>query len=321
MKKNGSFIISLDFELIWGVFDTVDLRKKEQYFLNTRKVIPQVLSLFEEYNIHATWASVGMLFNNDWTEWQKNIPVGKPQYVSNSLSSYSYVKKINKTGNLDLFFAPEIIREINNCHGQEIATHTYSHYYCLEQGQDLESFKQDLSIALRLAKESGIEITSLVFPRNQINSEYLKVCADLGINNVRSNPDTWYWEDTNKDGLKTKIVRTADAYLPLGKKTYAYSDLIPLTGLPLKQKASRFFRPVESNSLLRKLKINRIKKEMEYAARNGEIYHLWWHPHNFGEKPKESIKDLKVLIHHFVELRSKFGIQSLNMMELGNIIN
>lgn len=320
MPNNGTLVISLDFELIWGVFDTVIIDSKMQYFLNTRKVIPKILHLFKASSINATWATVGMLFNENWAEWERNIAEQKPDYTNSILSSYEYGDAIKSKGYNELCFAPQLILDIIKTSGQEMATHTYSHYYCLENGQGPVAFRQDLEQAIKMANKFGVDMKSLVFPRNQIKEEYLSICADLGITNVRSNPDSWYWNDTSKSGLLTKIARTADAYTSLGKKTYPISDLKIKLNLPLEQKASRFLRPVESQPKLRKLKLDRIKKEMTSAAKNSEIYHLWWHPHNFGDQPEKSMNDLSEIIKHFEFLRSKYNFQSLNMKELGESV-
>ena len=58
----------------------------------------------------------------------------------------------------------ELIDLIKNTRGQEIATHTFSHYYCLEEGQDIQSFESDLKKALEIAKNNGCLIKSIVFP-------------------------------------------------------------------------------------------------------------------------------------------------------------
>ena len=42
-STNGFLVISLDFELLWGVFDVVDFEEKKIYFENTRLVIPKIL--------------------------------------------------------------------------------------------------------------------------------------------------------------------------------------------------------------------------------------------------------------------------------------
>ena len=315
MDVNGNLVISLDFELLWGVFDVVDYKKKNDYFEKTREVIPGILDLFLEYEVHATWAIVGMLFNRNWEEWKKNIPANLPAYKKSELSAYEFGQKnfaeIPETN----VFAPDLIKAIGRVKGQEVATHTYSHYYCLEEGQGISGFKADLEKAIKMGHEAGFDIKSLVFPRNQIKEDYLKICYELGIENIRTNPTSWYWKDTLSEALLNKVARSGDAYFPLGKKSYKPDNNIK--EFPIEHKASRFLRPVEDNKLLRELKLRRIEQEIEMAAKQKEIYHLWWHPHNFGDKPEESLKDLRRILTKFTVHRVKDNFQSINMREAG----
>lgn len=321
MVKNGYLVISLDFELLWGVFDKVDFSDKKDYFNNTRKVIPRILDLFKKYDIHCTWATVGMLFNEDWEEWQKNIPAILPEYNNQKLSAYKYGSKISTAKTEQMVFAKDIIALINSTKNQEMATHTYSHYYCLEDGQNIESFKADLEKSILLAKNKfGIEIKSLVFPRNQFNREYLKVCRELGIETIRTNPIDWYWKNTLSTSILVKIARSGDAYLPFGRKTYGLKEMKVNDNELLEQKASRLLRPVEGNKLLRNLKLRRVEKEMTDAARHKKVYHLWWHPHNFGSHPEESLRDLEKILKIFKQCQQKYGYQSANMQEMNKLI-
>lgn len=319
MNNHGYLVISLDFELLWGIFDKVDYSEKNNYFKNTRKVIPEILQLFSEYQIHSTWATVGMLFNEDWSSWENNIPELVPNYDNEALSAYQFGNKI-KTSRTEIFcFAKDIIKQIQSTSNQEIGTHTYSHYYCLEEGQTWNTFKTDLEKSIELANRMGIELKSLVFPRNQFNEDYLKVCYELGIENVRSNPDNWYWMETQNDSLKNKIFRTGDAYMGNNDKSYKLSELKLETEKPLAQKASRLLRPYSENKFLNYLKLKRIKSEMTEAAKNDKIYHLWWHPHNFGNHPEENLKDLEILLNHFQLCQEKFGFQSTHMRGLNDL--
>ena len=68
------------------------------------------------------------------------------------------------------------------------------------------------------------------------------------------------------------------------------------------------------------LKLKRIKKEMTKAAKAKEFYHLWWHPHNFGDYPAENLRDLEELLVHFDILKNEYGYKSLNMCETGKFI-
>jgi hypothetical protein len=63
--SSGILVISLDFELYWGVRDVFALEEYASNLLGVRKVVPAVLQLFDQYGIHATWATVGFLFSED----------------------------------------------------------------------------------------------------------------------------------------------------------------------------------------------------------------------------------------------------------------
>jgi peptidoglycan/xylan/chitin deacetylase (PgdA/CDA1 family) len=312
--KNGTLVISLDFELVWGLFDHIEIKEKITYFNSTLEAIPKILSLFEKNNIHATWATVGMLFNENWDEWHFNIPEVIPTYDRKELDAYEYGKKHQKLGLDQFFFAPHLIKNIQSIKGQEIGTHTYSHYYCLENGQTKAQFESDINQAIKVAQKLKVELKSLVFPRNQFNEEYLQMCDQKGIETVRSNPNFWYWDTTQKETISVKLVRSGDAYLPLGAKSYLSESMV--TAKVLCQPASRFLRPQHSIALLNNLRLNRIKSEMIQAAKKGEIYHLWWHPHNFGVDVINSIKTLQSIVETFKFCSETFGMQSLTMKEL-----
>ena len=56
-----ALIISLDFELYWGIKHMISLNDCKNNLLAVRSIIPSLLKLFDEYKIHATWATVGFL--------------------------------------------------------------------------------------------------------------------------------------------------------------------------------------------------------------------------------------------------------------------
>jgi len=62
LTRKGILIVSLDFELYWGVRDIYSLDQTRAKLLAARSAIPALLDLFVEYGVHATWATVGMLF-------------------------------------------------------------------------------------------------------------------------------------------------------------------------------------------------------------------------------------------------------------------
>lgn len=314
--EKGTLVISLDFELVWGIFDHIDIQDKVSYFNNTLTAIPSMLELFEKNGINVTWATVGMLFNENWEEWHANIPSVLPTYANAVLNPYNYGKSHQKSGYDHFFFAPQLIKDIQSIQGQEIGTHTYSHYYCLEKGQTVGQFEADIQQAVRVANRFGVVLHSLVFPRNQFNKDYLEVCSAAQIETVRTNPDCWYWDTTKPESLFSKIARTGDAYLPLSRQSYAINDVQPESVVC--QKASRFLRPQHSLELLNKARLSRVKSEIVQAAKNGEVYHLWWHPHNFGLYTENALKALGEIITVFTHCRQTYGMESLTMKGLSD---
>ena len=57
---------------------------------------------------------------------------------------------------------------------------------------------------------------------------------------------------------------------------------------------------------------------MEQAAINNEIYHLWWHPHNFGNNPENNLQDLVYILEVYKKLNLKYNFSSVTMAELKN---
>src|SRR5262249_50688142 len=92
-------------------------------------------------------------------------------------------------------------------------------------------------------------------------------------------------------------------------------------GFPLCIPASRLLRPYRPQELfLNKLKIRRVASEMHDAARTGKLYHLWWHPHNFGHFPEQSLRGLRRILEAFDLCRSRHKMESLTMGEIASKI-
>ncbi len=323
MNRSSIFTISLDFELHWGGFEKWPLENYRQYFLNTREVIPQMLKLFRQYEVHVTWAGVGMLFHSDKKTLLANAPKVRPSYTVKELSAYSYIEtnEVGETESDDPFhFAASLVKQIADTPYQELGSHTFAHYYCNEQGQTIEQFRADLQAAQNAARGFKRTLRSLVFPRNQFNEEYLKVCYEEGFRSVRDNPRDWFWniQSTQKESRWKRLNRGVDAYWPIGRKnTYTLDSIVKREGLPLCIPASRLLRPYRPGELyLNTMKIDRVMIEMERAAMKNEVYHLWWHPHNFGNYPEESMEGLKRILDGFKVCQEKYGMRSLNMGEI-----
>lgn len=313
----GKFVISLDFELHWGAAEKWDLNVKKDYFDATRKSIPEVLSLFKKYNIRATWATVGFLFAKNKQQLLDFLPKDRPSYTNQNLSYYNLIdnNEVGEDENDDPYhYASSLIAKVLETPGQELATHTFAHYYCNEAGQNKTQFEADIKAAQAIAKENfNIELQSLVFPRNQFNETYIEIAYQNGIKVARSNPDVWFWKTQSK---LAPIARAFDTLLPISK-TLTFKENALKKDKMLLLPASRFFRPyTDKEKLIRGLKLQRIKNEMFYAAKNDSVYHLWWHPHNFGDHVTENLQDLEEILKWYQKLHVDFGFSSKTMIEM-----
>jgi peptidoglycan/xylan/chitin deacetylase (PgdA/CDA1 family) len=319
---SGILVISLDFELHWGAFEKKPLPQWSQYYMNTRKLIPELLNIFSEYEIQATWATVGMLMHSTKEALMAHCPAEEPSYLDEQLSPYHYIRHtgIGENEKEDPFhFAADLLKQIKKTAGQEIGTHTFGHYYCNEPGQTIQQFDADLTSAIMAAEPMNIVPRSLVFPRNQFNSRYLEICKAQGIVAVRTNPNSWFWKiDTKAETWYKRIRRGLDAYLPFGASDNRYKpSQLYRKELPLLLPASRILRPFHPKERwLNTWKQQRIFREMTAAAREHSIYHLWWHPHNFGHFPAENLEMTRQICAHARKLK----LRSMTMGSLAGLI-
>ncbi|HMK05545.1 MAG TPA: polysaccharide deacetylase family protein, partial [Ferruginibacter sp.] len=224
-NDNGLFVISLDFELFWGVWDVTTKEKYGNHILGVKEALPRMLELFERYGIKATFATVGFLFAKDKQELLAYLPETTPAY---SNSDYNvYTKEFDSLGNDETddpyHFGYDLFQQIKQS-PHEIATHTFCHYFCLEEGQGPEDFDADIKAAKRIAAANDVKLTSIVFPRNQVNTDYLPVLKDNGINVYRSNPVSWIYKPRkfSAEIIFIRICRLLDTYLPIsGYNTHA----------------------------------------------------------------------------------------------------
>lgn len=323
-KKKGCFVISLDFEMMWGA---IDLWQPKDYGNShvgqVREVVKKLVDLFNKYQVHATFATVGLMMNHDKREATDNTPHSVPSYKEKEKSPFhnQYINHIEDNDD-HLYFAPDLIEFLKEQSGIEIGTHTYSHYYCWEEGQTIEQFDADINMACKVAKENGIQLNSIVFPRNQVSDDHLKVCAKYGILSYRGNPEKFFGNTNNRlKLLYNKASRLIDAYINWGGITYTPYHEIYLNKKPMNIPASRMLRPyIKKLRLLEFLRLHRIQKEMEHAAKNNELYHLWWHPHNFGANIKENFAFLEKVLQCYKKCNQKYGMQSFTMNEFYNYL-
>ncbi len=322
MRNSGALVISLDLELHWGVRDRRRLDRAERMrLLSARAAALEIVELFDEFSVHATWATVGFLFARTRDELECYSPARKPRYGDPALDPYQ--EQVGSDESVDPFhFAPSLIDAIAVRPGQEIASHSFSHYYSCEPGQGPTEFEADMNSAIAIANGCGYRMRSYVFPRNQVNPEYLALLRRAGVTSYRGTqaaavnaPGSFRMQQRPH----RRLLRLFDNYLDLyGPQTVP----MPSGATPRCVSASRYLRPFSAAlGVLEDRRFRRIADAMELAAKRGEIFHLWWHPEDFARNRDRNLQFLRRVLGAYSRCRKQFGMRSLSMGEVAELMD
>ena len=311
-------VVSLDFELLWGMADHEPLENAHR-FSEVHNVVPRILDLFKKYEIHATWATVGALMAHDDEEFFSFLPDALPpqtDYVLRRLGLHPLLRTDALPRNV--VYAPNLIEMIADTPGQEIGSHTYTHYYCNLKSSRPEDFKNEIRAANRIAEKNGFACTSVVFPRNRFSSEYVKVLSNEGITAFRGHErDSWLTAFSKLSWDLFRVFDKLDNYFAMERNMpYPMEELV-MMGNVVNVNSSRFFKPyTERLGKLEPLKRHRFRRELVKAAKCGEIYHIYWHPHNFLEDVEKNLETLEWFLRAFSVMRDRYGMLSCSMAEV-----
>lgn len=305
--------------MFWGVAAFRSLKSYRRNVEGEWNAMPRMLAIFRKHHIHATWATVGMVMCRDYTQWREIRPLHMPSYSRPELSAYCHDALAREHPRL--FFARPLVEQILGTPGQELASHTYSHFYCDDPGATPEQFGADLACARIAAWDLGAQCKSMVFPRNQLREDYLALLPQNGFRVYRGNPQNWIYRngDVMPSGLTGRAFRLLDAWLPLSGQGVVRPILRNhLVDLP----ASAFLRPWSPRlAAFEAMRVGRIKQSMTRAAETGGCFHLWWHPHNFGVELDRNLAFLETLLLHYRLLQDRYGMQSRCMGDFDGFIS
>ncbi len=318
-ERPGALVISLDFELHWGSRDHVVPGSPAYIDLAaSRPIGSELATRFAQRGIRATWATVGFLFASTRDELEAHGPTRRPSYVRTEFDAFSQAVGVDEVADPE-HLAGSLVRELAALPGQEVASHTYSHFYCLESGQSEEDFRADLAAAQAVAHGQGLTLTSLVLPRNQWNPDYAAAVIDNGFTCFRGpQPSRGHEARAHSEHSRVdRATRLIDTYAGLiPPPTFAWNSLLRPDGL-CDLPASAFLRPYSpGRQRLEPLQLRRLVRGLRDAAHRGRIFHLWWHPHNFARYPEESFALLDRFLDEFDRLATTEGMRSFTMRDV-----
>jgi Polysaccharide deacetylase len=284
----GVFCISIDLELLWGVWDTLDSAGVDACNRFERPAVRGILDLLDQYEVPVTWAFVGRLLDDS--------------------RGFDGLR-----GDPSNWFAPDLIDQIRSRDvDHEIATHTFSHIYF---GQaDRTSVLNDLLMARHVHEQHGLPFQSLVFPRNQVG--HLDVLAEAGIETYRS----------VDAGFLQRCQTVAPRLRPIANLVDKALPTCPPVVLPIVHEDGLVELPssmllIGRNGLRRTASVasmrTKLRRGIESAVERNAMFHLWFHPSNFYSRQDEQLTLLDSALATAARYRDLAQIEILPMCAVG----
>lgn len=300
----GTVVISLDAELAWGFYDLKEIPSSRVE--GARAAWLNLIDLFDEFDVPATWAVVGHLFLNECDGvhddlesrdgWFARDPDGTADTSSN-------------------WFAPDLIKATRNAKvDHEIGCHTFSHVEFGDKATTRKIATAELRESRRVASEWGIDLESFVFPRNNVG--YRELLAEYDFTCYRgTGPGRWYDGTPARPIGKTMSMAVGrsppptvqpdvDEYGLVNVPASLY--LFTFDGLPKK-----IAKQVVGDPVVRKAKLG-IRNAAQ--THSDEVLHLWLHPNNLTKK--EDFDRIRKILEYLQRMRdtTNLSIQTMGQV-------
>jgi peptidoglycan/xylan/chitin deacetylase (PgdA/CDA1 family) len=280
----GSLTISIDVEILWGVWDLAAKKVERHCAGLERTITKRLLELFAKYDVRATWAVVARLLDDD--------------------RGFDGLR-----GPAECWFAPDIIEAIQRDPvDHEIGSHSYRHIYF--HASTREEVLDDLRRAAAVHAVHGLPFTSFVFPRNQVG--HLDVLEEVGLKVFRSTDAGLLRWAERRVGRLRPVFNLAEKALalpsPVVHPVLHDNGLIELPSSMLLMARTGMRRLVHPRALARKLTAG-----VHRAAREGANFHLWFHPSNFYAETDEQLDILERGLMEAASLRDRGELEIRTM--------
>ncbi len=314
MLERGVFTISIDFELIWGTLDLFGPEQFGKHCAAERSLIKRLLDLFVEFDISATWCTLGHLFLDRCNPQNgvKHPEIVRPEHAWCRHDWFEH-DPCGSEESAPLFFGGSLIDKIRACPvPQEIGCHSFSHVIFGDEGCSRATAASELAACVHLARQRGIELRSFAFPRNRVG--YLDILLDHGFVCYRGPEPVWYemrpWPETLK-----RLARLWEVLLVLAPPTVLpEKTLAGIWNIP----GSMIYFPMHGwrRHLPLSWRVKRAVKGLHAAARQKRIFHLWFHPTNLADQTEKMFHGVRQILEQARTLRRQGRLVVMPMAAL-----
>ena len=217
---------------------------------------------------------------------------------------------VERVGPDSLYCGADLVERVRRCPvEQEIGSHTFFHIEMDESKCAPSTAEADVAECARQARRWGVEMKSFIFPRNLVG--HLDILKRYGFTCYRGPEPQWY---ANKSRLVRRLGHLLEILAMKTPPSVTVSEHdgmwnIPGSMLYTPSWGSRRYLPVW-------MRVLRAKRGLDNAARNGEIFHLWFHPTDLAGRPKAMLDGLRQIFEYAAKLRAAGRLEVRPMQDL-----
>jgi len=267
-----TFIISFDCEGKFGMADSLTAVQRRVITNDaSNRVYRELLAVLDRFGIKATFAFVGA-----YTMSRAEVADLRDEFKDLVMPSgriwlHEFWRDFGE-GRTDGWLNPLAMELVRAYRSHEIGTHGFTHTPLSVEHVNLESFRHEIVMALRIAKAKGVDISTIVYPRNQVG--YTPLLPFVGLTGYRAalrveykNVKRRIWNIASEFNLKTpsqphSMATGAALAIPSGYILNARNTL-------------------PRRCISRDITVARWRAMIDDAIARGRVAHVWSHPHNF----------------------------------------
>jgi len=269
LSAPGTFLLTFDVELLWGVFfDAAWRRRGERRWGPIRQVFTEILTTLDRHGIPATFAFVGHLFLDRCERsadgrTHPEMPRAAHRGVPGDWFAFDPGTDLDTD---PLWYGTDLVAAVRDASlDHEIGCHGFSHAF-LDGGRDLA--RAEIGKSADAARGFGVEPRSFVYPQNRV--AFTEELAPAGF--------THYREQIGVPSRTLSFLLRAIGDVPdVGRPARVNGVVRVPGGIPILP-AMGIRRVVSMKTRLRE-----VRRGLDRAAAEGAVFHLWTHPHNFVE--------------------------------------
>lgn len=289
--SRGALCISIDLELLWGVWDIITQSDIVSACTKEREICRALLAVFDRHDIPVTWAFVGRLVDDS------------PGFDG---------LRGSRTG----WHAADIVDAVLGTRVRhDLGSHSYSHVYF--DGIDANKAEQELDRSRTVHQRLGRRLVSFVFPRSKVN--HLDVLARHGVEVFRSADRGFVKYVRRFVPPLSRAANLLDKAIPIPPTTvlpirHAVGDrmLVELpSSMPLLSRNG--LRGLVPRASMRRKLLSGLRR----AAAHRRVFHLYFHPSNFYVEPEKQLGLLEDCLAEAARLRHRGELDVRTMAEFG----